>query len=130
VDHPGLGVGPSAVLTREGLSLRSPCVFVWTVWPGSADRPQVPNWIWAETVCFWSNELRTVRGLNPDSTISQVADRPHVQINLVRARVCLSCQVSDRPAVGGGPSGPAFFDNSDKFQTGNLAVTGTVDRPA
>jgi hypothetical protein len=79
VDHPGLGVGPSAVLTREGLSLRSPCVFVWTVWPGSADRPQVPNWIWAETVCFWSNELRTVRGLNPDSTISQVADRPALE---------------------------------------------------
>jgi hypothetical protein len=28
---------------------------------------------------FWSNELRTVRGLNPDSTISQVADRPALE---------------------------------------------------
>jgi hypothetical protein len=32
--------------------------------------------IWAGTVCFWKLVLRTVRGLSPDSTNSQVADRP------------------------------------------------------
>jgi hypothetical protein len=42
-DHPGLGVGPSAVLTREGRPLHSPCIIVQTVRPGSMDRPQVPN---------------------------------------------------------------------------------------
>jgi hypothetical protein len=44
VDRPGLEAGPSAVLTREGCSLHSPCIFVQTVRTGSADRPQVPNW--------------------------------------------------------------------------------------
>jgi hypothetical protein len=44
VDRPGLGAGPSAVLTREGRPLHSPCISVRTVRPGSADRPQVPNW--------------------------------------------------------------------------------------
>jgi hypothetical protein len=32
--------------------------------------------VWAGTVCFWALVLRTVRGLSPDSTYSQVADRP------------------------------------------------------
>ena len=32
--------------------------------------------VWAGTVCFWALVLRTVRGLSPDSTNSQVADRP------------------------------------------------------
>jgi hypothetical protein len=44
VNCPGLGTGPSAVLTREGCSLHSPCIIVRTVRPGLADRPQVPNW--------------------------------------------------------------------------------------
>jgi hypothetical protein len=53
-----------------------------------------------------------------------------VQINLVRARVCLSCQVSTiRPWEADRPDLP-FLDNSDKFQTGNLVVTGTADRPS
>jgi hypothetical protein len=32
--------------------------------------------VWAGTMCFWVLVLRTVRGLSPDSTNSQVADRP------------------------------------------------------
>jgi hypothetical protein len=32
--------------------------------------------VWVGTVCFWALVLRTVRGLSPDSTNSQVADRP------------------------------------------------------
>jgi hypothetical protein len=43
-DRPGLGAGPSAVLTREGRPLHSPCIIVRTVRPGSADHPQMPNW--------------------------------------------------------------------------------------
>jgi hypothetical protein len=43
-DHPSLGAGPSAVLTREGRPLHSPCIIVRTVRPRLADRPQVPNW--------------------------------------------------------------------------------------
>jgi hypothetical protein len=115
-DRPGLGAGPFAVLTREGLSLCSPCVFVRTVRPRSADRPHVPNWIWAGTVFFGRmnyglSEVWTRIVLSPRSRTVRPwkADRPYMQINLVRARVCLSCQVSDRPAVGGRPSGPAFF---------------------
>jgi hypothetical protein len=34
------------------------------------------KWIWAGTLCFWVFVLRTVHGLSPDSTDSQVADRP------------------------------------------------------
>jgi hypothetical protein len=40
----GLGAGPSAVLTKEGRPLHSPCIIVRTVRLGSADRPQLPNW--------------------------------------------------------------------------------------
>jgi hypothetical protein len=32
--------------------------------------------VWAGTVCFWALILRTVRGLSPDSTNSQVVDHP------------------------------------------------------
>jgi hypothetical protein len=32
--------------------------------------------VWAGTVCFWVLVLRTIRGLSPISTNSQVADRP------------------------------------------------------
>jgi hypothetical protein len=32
--------------------------------------------VWAWTVCFWALVLRTARGLSPDSTNSQVTDRP------------------------------------------------------
>jgi hypothetical protein len=31
--------------------------------------------VWVGTVCFWALVLQTVRGLSPDSTNSQVADR-------------------------------------------------------
>jgi hypothetical protein len=41
-----------------------------------------------------------------------------------------SCQVSDGPAKVGELSGPRFSDSSDRFQTGNLAVTCKADRPA
>jgi hypothetical protein len=40
-----------------------------------------------------------------------------------------SCQVSDRPALEGEPSGLDFFDSSDRFQTVNIVVTSTADRP-
>jgi hypothetical protein len=36
----------------------------------------VAKLVWAGTVCFSALVLRTVRGLSPDSTNSQVADRP------------------------------------------------------
>jgi hypothetical protein len=36
----------------------------------------VAKLVWAGTVSFWALVLRTVRGLSPDSTNSQVADRP------------------------------------------------------
>jgi hypothetical protein len=38
LDRPGLGAGPSTVLTREGRPLHCPCIIVRTVRPGSADR--------------------------------------------------------------------------------------------
>jgi hypothetical protein len=41
-----------------------------------------------------------------------------------------SCQVSDGPAKAGRLSGPCFFDSSDSFQTEELAVICTMDRPA
>jgi hypothetical protein len=41
-----------------------------------------------------------------------------------------SCQVPDRPALEGGPSDLDFSDSSDRFQTVDIAVTGTVNRPA
>jgi hypothetical protein len=41
-----------------------------------------------------------------------------------------SCQVPDRPALEGGPSGLDFSDSSDRFQMVNIAVTGTTDRLA
>jgi hypothetical protein len=31
---------------------------------------------------------------------------------------------------GSGPSGLDFFDSSDRFQTVDIVVTGTMDRPA
>jgi hypothetical protein len=41
-----------------------------------------------------------------------------------------SCQVLDRPALEGGPSGLDFSNSSDRFQTVNIAVTSTTNRPA
>jgi hypothetical protein len=94
----------------------SPCVFVRTVQPRTADRPQVSKWVWAGTVWFWSIVLRTVRGFSPDSTDSQMADRPALvggqstRVNWLGQCLCASsCQVSDRPAKVGEPSEPAFF---------------------
>jgi hypothetical protein len=43
-DRPGLGAGPSVVLSREGCFRHSPCIIVRTVQLCRADRPQVPNW--------------------------------------------------------------------------------------
>jgi hypothetical protein len=48
----------------------------------------------------------------------------------VRGPGALSCQVADGPAMVGGLSGPNFSDNSDSFQTGNITVMRTADRPA
>jgi hypothetical protein len=93
--------------------------------------------VWAGTVCFWALVLRTVRGLSPDGTNSQVAERPALY-DRQSACVCSHgpsfgapcCQVSNGSANVGGLSGPRFSDNSDRFQTGKLAVTCTADRPA
>jgi hypothetical protein len=40
-----------------------------------------------------------------------------------------SCQVVDGPAKVGGLSGPHFFDSSNRFQTGKLAVMCTANHP-
>jgi hypothetical protein len=45
--------------------------------PAGVGRPSAgAKLIWVGTVCFWTLVLRTVRGLSPDSTNSQVADCP------------------------------------------------------
>jgi hypothetical protein len=45
--------------------------------PIGVDEPSTgAKLVWARTVCFWALVLWTVRGLSPDSTNSQVADRP------------------------------------------------------
>jgi hypothetical protein len=53
-DRPGLGAGSSAVLTREGCSLHSPCIIMRTVWLGSADGPQVPN-LFGQGLCVFGH---------------------------------------------------------------------------
>jgi hypothetical protein len=40
-----------------------------------------------------------------------------------------SCKALDCPALEGGPLGLDFSDSSDRFQTVDIAVTGTTDRP-
>ena len=53
------------------------------------------------------------------------------RVTLIDQRsVIPSCQVPDRPALEGGPSRLDFSDSSDRFQTVDIAVTGTADRPA
>jgi hypothetical protein len=81
-------------------------------------------------MCFCRFVLWTDRGYSLDSTNSQVADHPTLEgersarVKLLRqCSGVLSCQVSDHTAVGGGLSGPAFSDSSDRFQTGKLVVT-------
>jgi hypothetical protein len=45
--------------------------------PARVDGPSAgAKFVWAGTMCFWALVLRTVRGIGPDSTDSQVADRP------------------------------------------------------
>jgi hypothetical protein len=63
---------------------------------------------------------RTVRPL--------LANRPLVLLRLIKLSATQVCQVSDRPASVGGPSDLDFFDNSDRFQTIDIVVTGTADR--
>jgi hypothetical protein len=59
-----------------------------------------------------------------------LADRPLVLLRLIKHSVTQVCQVSDRPALVGGPSDLDFSDSSDRFQMVDIAVTSTVDRPA
>jgi hypothetical protein len=40
------------------------------------------------------------------------------------------CQDPDRPAPVGGPSDLDFSNSSDRFQTVDIVVTSTADRPA
>jgi hypothetical protein len=89
--------------------------------------------VWLGTVCFWVFVLQTVRGLSPDSTDSQVADRPALLADSPRVLSQYSqgsgapcCQVSDGPAKIGRLFGPRFSDSSDIFQTGKLVVTCTA----
>jgi hypothetical protein len=92
VDRSGQEAGPSTILS-EGYEVAHVFVFfVRTVQLGSTDRRQVPNWIWAGTVCFGAFQLQTVRGFSLDSINSQGqtvrpcrADSPHMKINLVSA---------------------------------------------
>jgi hypothetical protein len=52
------------------------------------------------------------------------------RVTLIDQRsVIPSCQVPDCPALEGGPFGVDFSDISYRFQTVDIAVTGTVDRP-
>jgi hypothetical protein len=48
---------------------------------------------------------------------------------VTKLSVIPSCQVLDRPALVGGPSGLDFSDSSDGFQTVNIAVTGMANCP-
>jgi hypothetical protein len=134
VDRLGLGAGPSAVLTREGPSLY---MSLCTCADRTTGAPQVPKQIWIEIVCFWSDVLRTIRGLCPDSTGSIVVDRPTLEdgqsacVNQFgQCLGAISCQVSDHTARVGGPFGPTFFDSSDMLQMVNIVVTCTTDHPA
>jgi hypothetical protein len=45
-------------------------------------------------------------------------------------RCASSCHVADGPAEVGGLSRPNFSDSSDRFQTRNIAIMCTADRPA
>jgi hypothetical protein len=49
---------------------------------------------------------------------------------LVQSSGAPCCQVADGPAMVGGLSGPYFSDSSNRFQTGNIAVMCTADRPS
>jgi hypothetical protein len=40
------------------------------------------------------------------------------------------CRVSDGPSKVGGPSGPRFSDNSNRFQMGKIVVMCSADRTA
>ena len=78
-----LDSGPSRPLGRTVRSpdqrrlLSAQSLYYCVDCPARADGPSVSaKWIWAWTVCFWVFLLRTIRGLSPDSTNSQVADRP------------------------------------------------------
>jgi hypothetical protein len=75
--------GPSGLW---GWTVRSPdqrgllsaqSLYYCTDCPTRVDGPSAgAKLVWAGTVCFWALVLRTVRGLSPDSTDSQAADRP------------------------------------------------------
>jgi hypothetical protein len=59
-----------------------------------------------------------------------MVDRPLELLRLTRHSVVQGCQVPDRPAPVGGPSDLDFSNSSDRFQTVDIVVTGTADRPA
>jgi hypothetical protein len=58
------------------------------------------------------------------------ADGPRVLTPLGQSSGALSCQIADSPAKVGGLFGPHFSDNSNRFQTGKIAIMFTTDRPA
>ena len=82
-DRPGLGAGPSTVLTIEGCSLHSPCIFVWTVRPGSADRPQVPIWF-GQGLCVFGHLYYGLSG-------GQVLSHPDFRVQNPGANIITRC---------------------------------------
>jgi hypothetical protein len=74
-DRPGLRAGLHSPDQRRLLSAQS--LYYCADCPTRVGGPSASaKWIWAGTVCFWVFVLWTVRGLSPDSTNSQVVDRP------------------------------------------------------
>ena len=59
-----------------------------------------------------------------------MADRLLELLRLTKHSIIQVCQVPDRSARVGGLSDLDFSDSSDRFQTVDIAVTGTVDRLA
>jgi hypothetical protein len=120
-------------LCQRGLLAVYLCPPSRTVQARRPDRPHKMNWVWAGTVCF------CVIAHRPSEVFSRTvtgpcADRPtknggqSAQITLTdQHSVIPSCEVPDRLALEGGPSGLNF---SDRFQTVNIDITGTADRPS
>jgi hypothetical protein len=108
-------------------------------YPAGVGGPSVgAKLVWTGTMCFWALVLRTVRGLSPNSTNSQVTDRPAlyggqsacVKLIVVRALVLHVARFRTvQPRLADCPDF-TFYNSSDIFQTGNLAVTCTADCPA
>jgi hypothetical protein len=134
-DHPGQKAGPSTTLLERTVGCLSLSPFGGPSGPGG-QTVRIRRIEFGQGQCVFETLYYRPSGIFSRTVSGPCADRPAMNVGH-SARVTLTDQRSvipsskapNRLALEGGPSGLDFSDSSDRFQTVDIAVTGTTDHP-